>query len=267
MSEHLDLDALADVLAGVGPSAHLDACEDCRAALVRLEGALPAVATSLSALGVPAEPAGLGDRLAAAVEAARGPRVATVVPLAPRRRTRLLPVLGAVAAAAALAVGTVVVVQQRDGGDTEEGTSFALSNTGTDYNHDGKALRLALPQLLEGGAPATASAKVFSAEKDTAVPGPTATLGRSAAAPAAADPLATLRTDAGLAACLVALTDPADPDAGVPLALDYAAYEGQPALVVVLPTSKPEKVDVFVVGAGCSQADAKLLFFTRLTKP
>jgi len=36
---------------------------------------------------------------------------------------------------------------------------------------------------------------------------------------------------------------------------------------VVLPAAKPDKVDVFVVGAACSQADARVLFFTRLARP
>ncbi|MGB8652833.1 MAG: hypothetical protein WCD35_19465, partial [Mycobacteriales bacterium] len=79
------------------------------------------------------------------------------------------------------------------------------------------------------------------------------------------DPLARLRATPALASCLAALTDPGD--SSLPLALDYAAFEGKPALVVVLSTGKPDKVDVFVVGAGCAQPDAQLLFFTRLTRP
>ena len=80
----------------------------------------------------------------------------------------------------------------------------------------------------------------------------------------AVDPLARLRTSDGLAGCLTALSDAGQP--AVPLALDYARYQGKPALVVVLPSSKEDKADVFVVGSGCSTADAKLLFFARLPK-
>ena len=79
------------------------------------------------------------------------------------------------------------------------------------------------------------------------------------------DPLAALRDTAGLARCLASLTDPSE--SGVPLALDYASYQGKPALIVVLPSSKANKVDVFVVPAGCAHADGQLLYFTRLPKP
>ena len=79
------------------------------------------------------------------------------------------------------------------------------------------------------------------------------------------DPLTRLRAPDALADCLAALTGP-----GVdttPLALDYAAFEGRPALVVVLPSRQPDRVDVFAVGAGCRQGDDQTLFFTRLDRP
>ena len=79
------------------------------------------------------------------------------------------------------------------------------------------------------------------------------------------DPLAALRTTAGLARCLASLTDATDP--GLPLALDYASFNGRPALVVVLPSEKADKVDVLVVPPGCAQADGQLLYFTRLPRP
>ena len=85
---------------------------------------------------------------------------------------------------------------------------------------------------------------------------------------AAPDPaLDRLRTADGLAACLAALLPPDDTSVR-PLAVDYAAYQGQPALVVLLPADDaPEKVDVFVVGAGCTVGDDQTLFFTRLDRP
>lgn len=83
----------------------------------------------------------------------------------------------------------------------------------------------------------------------------------------AEDPLAPLRAPDGLASCLAALLPP-DDDTVRPLALDYAAYAGQPALVVVLPAGgAPDKLDLFVVGAGCSQDNDSTLFFTRLDRP
>ena len=38
-------------------------------------------------------------------------------------------------------------------------------------------------------------------------------------------------------------------------------------MIVVLPAAKSSKVDVFVVGARCTQDDADVRFFTRLDKP
>ena len=79
------------------------------------------------------------------------------------------------------------------------------------------------------------------------------------------DPLARLRTTEGLASCITALTEPGQ--VVLPLALDYATFEGSPALVVVLPSTKADKVDVFVVGPGCTTGDAALLYFARLDRP
>jgi hypothetical protein len=274
MSEHLDLDALADVLAGEARPDHLADCAVCRTALAELEAALGPVDAALAALPAPEVPAQLVARLDAAVarerRAASAVPAATVTPLAGRlpRRSRWLPGAGAVAAAAALVVGGVFVAQQLGGGTGPTAgqdasalrakDSFATSSTGNDYTRDGVQLRQALPRLLRGDAPAA--------------PASTRSLGGRGAAPAGPmsaletlDPLARLREPAPLASCLAALSEPGDP--GLPLALDYARFAAQPALVVVLPSSQPDQVDVFVVAADCSQADARLLFFSRLDKP
>jgi len=70
---------------------------------------------------------------------------------------------------------------------------------------------------------------------------------------------------AALASCLAGLTEVDDTQ--LPLALDYASFEGKPALAVVLPSDKADKVDVFFVGPTCSQSDAQLLHFARIAKP
>ncbi|MDP9433912.1 MAG: hypothetical protein M3P93_01395, partial [Actinomycetota bacterium] len=84
---------------------------------------------------------------------------------------------------------------------------------------------------------------------------------RQALAP---DPLARLRDPDELAGCLSAVTGP---DAPQPLAVDYATFEGRPALLVVLPSARPGKVDAYVVGAGCRAGDDQTLFFTRVDRP
>ncbi|MCU1600252.1 MAG: hypothetical protein JWO22_961, partial [Frankiales bacterium] len=79
------------------------------------------------------------------------------------------------------------------------------------------------------------------------------------------DPLARLRTPTGLAGCIASLTGP--DDSGLPLALDYASFEGKPALVVLLPDNRPSKVDFWVVGPTCTQAESALLYYARVDRP
>ncbi len=309
MSDHLDLDALADVLAdgpygrggraGMGDvgrstadrAAHLATCAGCAGRLAELEVAVGHVAGALAALPEPELPAGLAERLDAAMAAERArtttdgvatqraateaavtesakSRAATadVVPLAGRRRgsARWLPIAGGIAAAAALVFGGVLLTQK--GGSSSSTASVksakllvAVNSTGAAYGKDGKALVAALPALLKGS-----STEAFETAPVTPnIGAPKATQQRSAATPQ--DALATLRSTTGLSACLSGLTDPGDP--GIPLALDYASFDGKPAMVVILPSAKADKVDVFVVGAGCGVKDSHLLYFTRLPKP
>ena len=274
MSEHLDLDALADVLADPdAPHRHVAECATCRARLAELSAALPAVTAALTAVPVPAEPADLGARLTTALAAERAPAPTNVLPLV-RTRARWMPALAGIAAAAALVVGAVVLLPGGGGDDqattaTKGAGSYQVNETGTNYTAKGTSLQAALPGLLAGTPAQRAAAD------SAATPGPYGTqapevmtskqTGGATTALGAADPLAALRTTDGLARCLSSLTDPSDE--GVPLALDYASFEGKPALVVVLPSSVANKVDVFVVPAGCATANGEVLFFTRLTRP
>lgn len=276
MSEHLDLDALADVLAGELSSPHLDGCADCQARLSELSDAMSSVTAALAALPEPVVPpdlvAHIDSALARERRALEAPTAATVTPLATRRSgsARWLLGGGSIAAAAALVFGGILLFRgdspDRSTTASVQTASIARNATGAEYARDGRLLAAELPKLLKGNAPAVATpgaAAAPAAPSGGAEEAQTRTLDSGTAL--TADPMALLRTPAGLAACLASLSDPADP--GIPLALDYASFEGQPALVVVLPTSTDDKVDVFVVGAMCSQADSKVLFFTRLTKP
>jgi len=270
MSDHLDLDGLADVLAGVAAPEHLDDCPSCRARLAELSAALPAVSASLTALPQPPEPPHLDSLVTAALATARVEQQPTaapadVVPLAGRRtRSPLLWKAAAGVAAAAVVVAGVVLVAQRGGHDSSQQasrTGYTVSSTGTDYAAGASALSRQLPALLAGTA--RAAAPVLGMTGTAGAPASKQQLSPMTAP--TTDSLAALRTTTGLAQCLAALSDPGQP--GIPLALDYARYHGVPALVVVLPSSKTDKVDVFVVGAGCNQVDAKLLFFARLPRP
>jgi hypothetical protein len=294
---HLDLDALADALAGqADTTGHLASCPSCTSRLAELEAAEARVVAVLAALPDPPVPAGLAERLSAAfaAEAPLSPARTAVTALperAPRRR--FLP-----AAAAALllvsggGLGYALVSgaggsdDSADSADTAATAAGAAelagevpsSSTGADYV-DSAAVERLLPRLLAGGADST----TFSASQDaraagsgttgggTAGSAPAAesqdsTTSLSAAAPAAADPLERLRTPEGLADCLTSLQDPGQP-ALTPLAVDYAQYQGQPALAVVLPDPDPAKVAVYVLGAGCSSAGDLTLAYYRVAKP
>lgn len=271
--QHLDLDALADVLAEEGPAPeHLRGCARCAAELAALRAALGPVEADLAALPpVPPVPEGLDARLRSAVTAA-GASSTTVLPgTAPttleqaRSRRRVLAAAGGLAAAAVLVVGGALLLHR--GGSGSGGTaasarstptSFPVSSTGSDYRSNA-ALQAALPRLLSSRSTLDRAA---APKARSAAPVP-ATAG--SAASGRPDPLAALRTPQGLASCLAGLSDPTDP--GVPLALDYAAYKGSPALVVVLPSTRAGKVDVWVVGAGCTQQDSRLLLYLRADRP
>jgi hypothetical protein len=274
---HLDLDALADVLAGEPEPAHLAGCPRCRARLDELDAELPRVSQALADAPVPEVPDDLPARLLAAIAAER-PAAATqadVLPMVSARR-RWLPALSAIAASAVLVAGGLLLFQRDDDkqADTAAATAgYAVNDSGTNYTRGGTQLQALLPSLLKGSArrPAPESFGADAGPTATPLSGAGTTTSsqkagdRALAALPPGDPLAALRTTTGLATCLNSLTDPGV--AGIPLALDYATFEGTPALVVVLPTSQADKVDVFVVPPGCARADGNVLYFRRLPKP
>lgn len=321
MSGHLDLDRLADLLAGEGSDAdvaHVGDCAGCAGRLDELAAAEVHVAAVLAALPPPELPAGLADRLTAALAAepalppsteqpewstgADGAATRTVTPFpragAARGRSprRWAPV--AAAAALLVAAGTLgggVLLAQRSGDDADTSTAasgdagggagedlFAgvpRNSTGRDYAAEG-VLAATLPQLLEGGAapetstasdraaapggdPAPAEAPVEDADL---APAETLAEARTESRSATATGLDRLREPQALASCLAAVLPPEEDV--LPLAVDYAVYGAEPALVVVLPATRaPDKVDVYVVGAGCRQGDDQTRFFARLDRP
>ena len=295
MTGHLDLDALADLLAGEGDDAqvdHLAGCGTCSAALVDLEQASTEVSAALAALPAPQVPEGLAARLDAALraerrdEAARGP-AAGLPPLplgdeddqpalravprlddrrADARRRRPL-LLGAAAAAAAVVLGGTAItaaLQRGPGSDSPAATAGSAAQgsaeggapqaeapavadrSGAEYGPGAAGLGAALPRLLGADRPTRAAAPGEAAPDGT----PDGELDR-------------LRDPAALAACLSALPGPAS----TPLALDYARYDGSPALVVVRPSVDAGSVEVAVVGPQCRAGAPDALLLTRLPRP
>lgn len=204
----------------------------------------------------------------------------------------------AVAAAGALVTGVVVALPALRGDDAQTARELAAGpvrlDTGTPYSATSlpgtlTALLRGTPPGEGGDAPAARTTAEGDAGAPVAVPqvaapllpatdGPdgggttsdTGSLGVGAATDGetaqggAADPLARLRTDAGLASCLTALSTDSD---ALPLLLDYGTFDGVPALVVALPVAgRQDKADVFVVGAGCTAQEEDLLHFARVDR-
>jgi hypothetical protein len=273
---HLDLDALADVLAGEPAPAHLAGCADCTAALDELRTAQAKVTGALADLPAVPVPTDVAKRIDSALGAARPQGSVTTLPVrtAPRR---WLPAAAAVVlllAGSAYALNRLVA--QRDHGSATSAAGakapaaptldVVRNNSGANYTGR-DALAAAVPSLLAGtgssSQPAPAPAGGAGAQQDATVPSGSAPQTQSRAV---ADPLAGLRDNAGLADCLLALLPPDDPSVR-PLALDYATYRGAPALIVLLPGSRAGKLDIFVVGPGCSRANDSTLFYTSVDKP
>ena len=284
-SPHLDLDALADALAGEDDpagAAHLAGCGSCASRLDELAAAETRVVAVLGALPSPAVPADLADRLTAAVAAqslspaapaAVGASVTALPAARARSRRTWLP---AAAAAVLLASGAGLGVALFGdgigggigGGSTDSAATPAdalaergaarpdllLTESGADWS-DPAAGTTALPRVLSGAA------------DRVALQGPASASGSDTESGAqSVDGLEVLRTPEGLAACLASLLPQDEPDL-VPLAVDYASYAGEPALAVVLPDPDPAQVSIFVVGAGCSARGDSTLFFLRAPRP
>ncbi|MDT7573099.1 MAG: hypothetical protein QOE05_3273 [Actinomycetota bacterium] len=291
--QHLDLDALTDLLAGeasLGAEEHAAGCAECRAALDELRTAHSRVIDELAALTAMPIPSDVADRLqdalrdvaAAPVDEDPATAATTVTPFptaSARDASSAGPArwLAAAAAAVVLLAGGAYGFSQL-GGDSGSGAAdsasggteasklaVARNSSGTDYS-DRASLAAAVPGLLKGGA-SQDTAMVAAAPPQGAAGQKSAAPQRSAnlAAPAP-DPLAPLRDDKGLAECLLALLPPDDPSVQ-PLAIDYASFRGKPAMVVLLPGAAEGKLDVFVVGPGCSRANDSVLFYTSVDAP
>lgn len=306
-SAHLDLDALADALAGERLDAgHLEGCASCTSRLAELAAADRRVSEVLSTLPAPPVPDDLAERLTAALaaepalpselpsERATAASVTALPARSPRRRGWLPAAAAAVLLVAGGGLGYALLSGAGAGSDSAGSTAagggagldLVLNASGTDYA-DPAAVAGVLPGVLTGSAGTTAlspmsvpDAESRSLEEGSATSsGAAADQARGSAderdaagaaqapEPASADdPLARLRTVDGLADCLAALLPPDEPEVQ-PLALDYAQFQGQPALAVLLPDPEPDTLSVFVVGPGCSQSDDSLLQFLRVDAP
>jgi len=267
---HLDLDALADLLVGAGTAGQVDHLRSCHTRtqhLADLDLAQAPVTAALSALPAPEVPAAIAARLAAAT-APRAAASVVVLPLTPRRHWHRLAAAAGIAAAVVLTGGVALLAHTHRGSAPTSALSAARPAqpvrrvaTGTAYRATTFAAQLA--PLLSGQAVADGTRTATGS-----APGARATPRTGSGHPAGrgvSPELAALQGTPALAACLSALTPANEP--GLPLVVDYASYAGRPALIVALPSTRPGRVDVFVVGPRCAAADPDVRYFTRLVRP
>ncbi len=274
---HPDLDTLADLDAGVldgAPGeadlrAHVAGCANCadQAALLvdarSLLGDLPA----------PPLPPDVVGRLdtALAAEARRPAGSVTLLPASAGRGSRrgwANP--GAVAAGIVVLLGAVVGIGTligRDGSQSSRKSSASRSVaelakppglvTGTGRDYTAATLDASVRTLL--ATPSTATAAVPQSSE------PPATAPTASPLPTAVDPtLARLQRPAQLQACVDEL---AGRRGVVPIAVDFARFQGRPAVIVVIADPEPARVQAWVVGARCQSGQAELLRYqvVRLT--
>jgi hypothetical protein len=151
-------------------------------------------------------------------------------------------------------------------GESAQSTDAVLGGTATGGTATGGGEPLGEGAVSTGGSTtgttgAQAPALPSPNTADSSAPTPTA-LDLASADPAALD---RLRDPAGLRACYLALE--LAPDTS-PLALDYASWRGEPALLILLPVAaQPQQVEAYVVGADCGAGTDALRFFGRLDRP
>lgn len=283
---HLDLETLADLDEGLLTDdeaapvrAHLSGCARCAAAREEL-AAVPALLAAHAEVGpMPADvvsgvEAALGEQAVAAGDpGASGPGSAapTVTPFPTRDRSPLgMRLLQAAALLVVVFAGLGLVFSAVQGGRDEETTatsggfasdraaegaapgdgSFPVSASGRNWSP--ATVTAGVPDIVAGSLDAAA------AQDDSG--------GATPSAPRSLATEATARLAGGppLAECVTALND----GPVTPLGVDLASWQGNPAVVIVLPTpGDASTVDTWVVGPECSQADATVLYFARVARP
>lgn len=280
--DHLSAETLADLHEGLldartslAARGHLVGCPRCSDLAHRLADVSDLLAAHGDVGPLPDEVSARVDAALAAERADAAPAVTAPdeTPAATERPTgspRGMRVLQAAAALVLVLAGIGLgVTAWQDGGDDATTTSAEDSAGGA-----------AAPNAA-GGYPVSASGQNWT--EDTVIEGvPDLLAGSFPAAPPAGGGAAAeggdgdagrqladaevFRLGGGkpLAECVAALID----GPGTPLAVDLATWQGGPAAVVLLPTpDDPATLDVWVVGPGCSTADAEVLHFARVARP
>ena len=284
-SEHLDLNGLAELEEGLtepqaaaAARAHVEVCDDCRERLSTLR----TTRALLSAL--PAEP--MPPQVAARIDAAlagAGAPATTVVPLSGRKGPWQSPALaGGVAAAAvvllvaAIVAGTLIHRSKNNndlhtsspGNSLELGgkSATATKQWATGINYTPATIASLVPKLVTQTPPTSLSNGAVTGGQSgaaQATPSPGSAAGTTAVPSYTQDQLRA--SPQAVQACGQILAG------GVPttpVAVDFARFEGKPAVIFVLPAvgHATTKLDVWVVRSNCSSANFDLPLF-RVDRP
>ncbi len=269
-------EGLLEPTAAAAAEGHLDGCQACRGVLASL-AEIPHRLASADPVGpLPDDLAArLDQALAVAATEPDGTAASpTVVPLrSPQRQTargmRLLQVAAVlVLVFAGGALGISALDELGSGSDNQDSAagsaadagaepkadaSFPVSISGRDWTAD--TLKQDAPRLAAGDLVPTEAGRLSSE-------GSAPEASKNGARELADAPAGRLSGGEPLATCAAGL-------AGAPVnpvAVDLASYEGQPAAVLVLPTTDdPAALDVFVVEPECPAGS--FLYFARVPRP
>jgi len=275
-ADHLSLDALAELQEGIAENAdalrrHLDGCATCR----KRAGQLRASRALLSTLPADPMPADVAARIDAALAAEAAPTAkftpgADIVPMRGRRSWWRGPNIAAVAAGVAvLGLASALVIGHNTGGGNSA-TDNAEKSTG--HNPAAAPLGSAKPELKQwqtGSNYTTATRAGLVTGIVLREPPPFRSAVSGGVAPSPAPTTSSGKTSYSreqlqdaptVFACAELLVNhPVQP-----LAVDYAKYDGVPAVILVLPgLQHPEaNLTVYVIRSTCSDAAADISFFS-----
>ena len=292
---HVPVDSLAayaagdlDATAALEVEAHVLLCADCRADAEAIQRATG----DLTALPPVTMPPDVAARIDAALAGEAAPAATpVVVPMkAPRKRPSFAGIAAVAAGVALLGAISVPLINGTGGNNAPTAQDQALREqapattrrleSGLNYTHDDLSATLlrAMRGVTAGGAaPAQPASGTPAASPAAGVASPLRTTADTAAEGTGGSQfsLRRLETAPALDKCVDALAASQTLAAAkVPLLVDYARYQGRAALVVVFPTEsggriRPDRVDVWVVGARCgiTPGDDDVLDFARFPRP
>ncbi len=260
----------ADDLDSGAVDAHVAGCAECAADVAAIQLATRGLA-ELPDLRMPLDViTSLEAALAAARVAESAPEAPASLTDARSRRAGSSRFLPFAAAAAVVALATTIgVTALRDSSGDDADTAATRGGNAT------VAEAAAEPRLLHSGTDYSPGVLDFQVRDALAAPAEDATaFALQDAAPAApAAGASAPQRSAGKAAPemtpeqLQSCVDELSGTSGVaPLVVDFATFDKQPAVVVVLPF-RDDKVDVFVVRPTCRLNNAELILFKRVAAP